>query len=242
MNREALLSARPASPTLSGALLQRKCDCGNTMGGVACTSCREKNEVAMQRSPGQSLDTSTRSFLKPPHMRDFSQVQTHATGIPPITLQRQTSDVTGDPEVPNPDDFLKLLFHANRNTLEKPNPLQTQRERHGIIPPIPSTSPLFKQPNVSMLAPWASSAINLNLPPVDAPREPGIGFNRGPFRFFAGKSEENNSPGGSPPKDIPSPTWISKSVGKLLEHTEGNEIGIKLSLNKLKRKRHIVTF
>jgi hypothetical protein len=80
------------------AQLQRKCACGqHTAGGGECEDCKKKNESSVQRraagaadatavppivnevlqSPGQPLDTATRSYFEPRFSQDFSQVRTH---------------------------------------------------------------------------------------------------------------------------------------------------------------------
>lgn len=78
-------------------LLQRKCACGqHTVAGGGCSEC-DKHKAALQRkassseasnavppivsevqrSPGQPLDTATRSFFEPHFGHDFSQVRVH---------------------------------------------------------------------------------------------------------------------------------------------------------------------
>jgi len=78
-------------------LLQRKCACGqHTGGGGQCSACEKKNDSLQRRalssegtneipsivhevlnSPGQPLDTSTRSFMEPRFRHDFSGVRVH---------------------------------------------------------------------------------------------------------------------------------------------------------------------
>lgn len=87
-----------ATPAPIGAILQRKCACGNhTVAGGECAECRKKrlqrkatnhsepetvpsivHEVL--RSPGQPLDPATRTFMEPRFGRDFSRVRVHTDG------------------------------------------------------------------------------------------------------------------------------------------------------------------
>jgi hypothetical protein len=80
------------------SLLQRKCACGqHTIAGSECAECRKKRKGMMQRSatssapvntappvvhdvlssPGQPLDTATRTFMEPRFGHDFSGVRVH---------------------------------------------------------------------------------------------------------------------------------------------------------------------
>ncbi len=90
-------TAAPAVTTVSSALLQRQCDCGqHTTAGGECEECKKKKGMLQRqatngaeprsvppivhevlRSPGQALDRSTRGFLEPRFGRDFSQVRVH---------------------------------------------------------------------------------------------------------------------------------------------------------------------
>jgi hypothetical protein len=85
----------PASPEGSGILLRRKCACGGS--GPAKCECKERSQETLQRaavqpgspgvappivnqvlrSPGQPLETSTRSFMEQRFGHDFSQVRVH---------------------------------------------------------------------------------------------------------------------------------------------------------------------
>jgi hypothetical protein len=76
-------------------LLQRKCACGGA--GHDCEECKKKGQRTLQRrsaaaaglnsvppivhdvlrSPGQSLDAATRSFMEPRFEHDFSHVRVH---------------------------------------------------------------------------------------------------------------------------------------------------------------------
>ena len=90
------VAAKPVLNPASG-LLQRKCDCGQrTIVGGECEECR-KDKGQLQRhsagasnpgtappivhevlrSPGQPLDTQTRSFFEPRFGQDFSHVRVH---------------------------------------------------------------------------------------------------------------------------------------------------------------------
>jgi hypothetical protein len=81
-----------------GALLQRKCACGqHTPGGGECEECRKKRKGTLQRSalgaarmgeappivhevlrsPGQPLDPAARQTMEPRFGHDFSQVRVH---------------------------------------------------------------------------------------------------------------------------------------------------------------------
>jgi len=90
-------------PQVHGSVLQRKCDCGQHTGSGECEECKKKNDKSggdqllqrssMQRrsvnaipaivndvlrSPGQSLDATTRAFFEPRFGQDFSRVRIHA--------------------------------------------------------------------------------------------------------------------------------------------------------------------
>jgi len=249
MNRESVLSPHPPVPAPSGLFLQRKCDCGqHTMGGGRCSGGREKQEMGMQRSRGESLDAPTFSFVEPRIRRDFSLVPTHATGqatrqgIPPIASQRQTADAKRNPELPNPDDFLKLLIQAYRNTYAGHPTFQLPPQRHGIIPPIPSASPLFKQLDqnfsmrISPKPPWGSDEPKLNLLPLERSSGPGVGFDKGYFRFFVDKADENNSPGGSPPP-APPLMWIPKRVRDVFDRLDDGKLAIRMLFHKRRQIR-----
>ena len=80
-----------------GPLLQRKCACGqHTIGGAECDACRDKHNPLQRhsinqsgpsiapdvvhevlQSPGQPLDTTTRTFMESRFGHDFSQVRVH---------------------------------------------------------------------------------------------------------------------------------------------------------------------
>ena len=101
MSTRSLIPAAPVAAKartvtrVSGALLQRKCACGGSteMEGD-CEECKKKklqrkaagNGPAIAppivhevlRSPGQPLDTATRSFFEPRFGHDFSKVRVHA--------------------------------------------------------------------------------------------------------------------------------------------------------------------
>jgi outer membrane protein OmpA-like peptidoglycan-associated protein len=82
---------------IKGGILQRKCACGQLAEGGECADCRAKREGTLQRaavtptaatgvppvvhdvlrSPGQSLDPDTRSFMEPRFSHDFSEVRVH---------------------------------------------------------------------------------------------------------------------------------------------------------------------
>ena len=84
----------PASNGSAAPVLRRKCSCG----GEKCDKCKQEQEGQVQRkaaasvtpgeappivhetlrSPGQPLDSSTRSFFEPRFKRDFSSVRVHA--------------------------------------------------------------------------------------------------------------------------------------------------------------------
>ena len=84
----------PASTGTATPVLRRKCSCG----GEKCDKCKQEQEGQIQRkaaasvtpreappivhetlrSPGQPLDSSTRSFFEPRFKRDFSSVRVHA--------------------------------------------------------------------------------------------------------------------------------------------------------------------
>jgi hypothetical protein len=101
-----LSSSSKAPPSLmpvTRPVLQRKCACGDhTMGGE-CEECHKKRDGTLQRaslpargrrpegewevrsivhevlrSPGQSLDATTRGYMEPRFGRDFSNVRVHA--------------------------------------------------------------------------------------------------------------------------------------------------------------------
>lgn len=92
-----LLSCTP----IRKRLLQRKCACGNHTLGGDCEECREKREASLQRShvlsergergdgevppivhevlrsPGQPLDSESRTFFEPRFGHDFSEIRVH---------------------------------------------------------------------------------------------------------------------------------------------------------------------
>ncbi len=92
---QAQWTATPRLTLVNGAVLQRKCDCGNhTTAGGECTSCYQKR---LQRAPrnsssaaavpsivhdvlhsaGRPLDPATRAFMEPRFGHDFSHVRVH---------------------------------------------------------------------------------------------------------------------------------------------------------------------
>ncbi len=98
MSDRATQQQTPASPPRSAPIqsgvLQRKCACGNHASGGECSECGKKrgslqrsavsNQLTAEvppivhdvlRSPGQPLDSSTRSFFEPRFGHDFSAVQ-----------------------------------------------------------------------------------------------------------------------------------------------------------------------
>src|SRR5262245_46889706 len=86
---------------LAGRILQRKCACGNhTVAGAECKECRRKTAASQMsdrrgernvdgdvpsivhdvlRTPGQPLDSATRTFFEPRFGRDLSQVRLHSS-------------------------------------------------------------------------------------------------------------------------------------------------------------------
>ncbi len=95
--RQPSKSTTVITPAIGG-LLQRKCACGQHIGGGGeCAKCRKKHEGALQRaavnaapvsevppivhevlrSPGQPLDPATRAFMEPRFGHDFSRVRVH---------------------------------------------------------------------------------------------------------------------------------------------------------------------
>jgi len=90
--------ATPATSSIRGGILQRKCACGqHTVSGGECEECRKKQGGMLQRtavsaspvssvppivhdvlsSSGQPLDAGTRAFMEPRFGYDFSQVRVH---------------------------------------------------------------------------------------------------------------------------------------------------------------------
>jgi hypothetical protein len=137
MNRESILSARPASPTPSGALLQRKCDCGkHTMGGGPCSGCRGSSTSVppivdeILRSPGQPLDAATRSFMEPRFKRDFSHVRIHseprasqsAESVDALAYTVGADIVTGPGHLTAaPHERYRLLAHELTHVVQQSN-------------------------------------------------------------------------------------------------------------------------
>jgi hypothetical protein len=101
MSERALATAQKQSTALAapshGAILQRKCACGNhTTAGSECEECKGKKGVLQRastngsvvgdvpsivydvlRSPGQTLDFETRAFMESRFGYDFSHVRVH---------------------------------------------------------------------------------------------------------------------------------------------------------------------
>lgn len=96
MNRQVAVQPVAKSSTLNGAVLQRKCACGQHTGGGECEECRKK-KLGLQRrqgngpetagipsivhevlsSPGSSLDPAARNFMESRFRQDFGRVQVH---------------------------------------------------------------------------------------------------------------------------------------------------------------------
>jgi hypothetical protein len=95
---QAKLHHKAAAQRTPGFVLQRKCACGGNPGPSGeCEECRKKRLGMVQRSalnapapmtvppsvhqvldsPGQPLDTGTRTFMEPRFGHDFSQVRVH---------------------------------------------------------------------------------------------------------------------------------------------------------------------
>lgn len=95
---QARTPTRPATTPAAKDVLQRQCACGqHTAAGGECEECKKKREATVQRaaispapvhevppivhevlsSPGQPLDTATRSFMEPRFGHDFSRVRMH---------------------------------------------------------------------------------------------------------------------------------------------------------------------
>ena len=102
MNTLMAAQAKPkarSAPPVRNNLLQRKCACGGKLGPTGeCEECRKKrlqrrtrdselgtrNDLSVPpivhevlRSPGQSLDASTRAFMEPRFGHDFGHVRVH---------------------------------------------------------------------------------------------------------------------------------------------------------------------
>jgi hypothetical protein len=95
MKAKSILSAPPSAPAPSGLLLQRKRECPQR---TSCGRSSEKREETLQRSsintyplngvppivhevlesPGQPLDSATRSYMEPRFGHDFSHVRVHS--------------------------------------------------------------------------------------------------------------------------------------------------------------------
>jgi uncharacterized protein DUF4157 len=97
MSQHTLEPSRVKSlPQSSGALLQRKCTCGQHTGGGECEECHKKKQSLQRkerdgvepvdvpqsvyevlRSPGKPLDLSIRTFMESRFGHDFSHVRIH---------------------------------------------------------------------------------------------------------------------------------------------------------------------
>jgi hypothetical protein len=97
VNRQNMAQPQPkVTPPSQGAVLCRKCACGQHAGGSECGECRKKNQILHRKasstgptdvpavvhdtlsSPGQRLDARARALLEPRFDHDFSNVRVHA--------------------------------------------------------------------------------------------------------------------------------------------------------------------
>jgi uncharacterized protein DUF4157 len=75
------MASRPAIGS-APATVQRKCACGGMAGPTGeCEGCRQVPSIVHEvlRSPGQSLDATTRAFVEPRFGYDFSHVRIHSS-------------------------------------------------------------------------------------------------------------------------------------------------------------------
>lgn len=134
MSDRTYAKAQAQQKTLIGlspksGLLQRACACGqHTIAGGECEECRKKRGGTSQhaaigsppvvqealRSPGQPLDTGTRTFMEPRFGQDFSRIPTYASRpqfdfahIPitvPLIQRKPTTSSPSDPFEREVDD------------------------------------------------------------------------------------------------------------------------------------------
>lgn len=136
----------PSKPIRRVALL-RKCACGkHTIAGGTCAECRQKRETALQHTaislenavppivhdvlntPGQPLDTGTRTLMEPRLGRDFSHVRIHtdahaAQSAQAVNAQAYTvgQDLVFGPGqyAPETQEGTKLLAHELTHVVQQ---------------------------------------------------------------------------------------------------------------------------
>jgi len=115
MLREVTTKDSAVSPAMTFApMLQRKCACGtHGIPGAKCEECSKKNGMLRRSSasagqpgrvpqvvgdvlgsPGQALDTTTRTFFEPRFGRDFVMGVTKANGIVPMREHIIADDIS----------------------------------------------------------------------------------------------------------------------------------------------------
>jgi len=154
----------------TGAVLQRKCSCGQHASGGECAECRKKREGVLQRaaagsepiselppivhevlrSPGQPLDAATRAYMEPRFGYDFSQVRVHtdaradesarAVDALAYTVGKDVVFLEGQ-YAPNTSNGRRLLAHELTHTVQQEPALQPSRNL--VI--APSNSPYERE-------------------------------------------------------------------------------------------------
>ncbi len=141
-----MAQAEPKSGARQGAVLQRKCACGQHTGGGECESCRKKKQDLQRkgngpqpagvppivhdvlRSSGQPLDSSARAFMSSRFGRDFSQVRVHndakaAASAEAVSAQAYTvgkNIVFGEGRyIPDRAEGMELLAHELTHVVQQ---------------------------------------------------------------------------------------------------------------------------
>lgn len=172
-------------PVRSG-LLQRKCACGNHVGGGGeCAECRQKLEGMLQRvavnadsingmppimhevlrASGQPLDTATRAFMEPRFEYDFSGVQVHSD----VPQSLQTNLTVNRPG----DEYEQEAGRIAEQVIRIPKPHVSTVEQANGAEPIVQRSPITSHPSPargerSAVPPIVHDVVRSSGEPLDA--------------------------------------------------------------------------
>jgi hypothetical protein len=148
------------------SVLQRKCDCGNHTAGSQCDACDKKRKITLQRSaissgpsegvpvivhdvlrsPGQPLDSATRTFFEPRFGHDFSHVRVHSDANAGQSARSVNAlayavgrDIVVQPQYYKPEstEGKRLLAHELTHVLQQGQGIPSvQRQELGANQPI----------------------------------------------------------------------------------------------------------